>query len=290
MAGGFLFATYNIQYGKGADGTYDLDRIARDVAAADIVAFQEVTQHWRRTGGIDQAAWIAERLGLHYVFGAAYDVDASTVATDGKAVHRRRTFGNMVASRWPIRATRTILLPKKPLHRVFDIHRSATEALIATPIGPMRVYSVHLSHLNSAQRLPQIAALREAVARAPVEGAAWDHPHRRADWNEDSEPPHLPEPAIVAGDFNCDWRSPDYAEICGELDPRTGRMTRNEQWLDSWTLAGKREDDGTSHFGEQRRIDYAFVTPSLADRVKESWIDTQARGSDHFPVFVRFGT
>ena len=34
--------SYNIQYGFGADGRYDLERIAEVVAGADIIALQEV--------------------------------------------------------------------------------------------------------------------------------------------------------------------------------------------------------------------------------------------------------
>ena len=36
------FVTYNIQYGLGEDGRYDLDRIAAAVEDADVIALQEV--------------------------------------------------------------------------------------------------------------------------------------------------------------------------------------------------------------------------------------------------------
>ncbi|MGO8586948.1 endonuclease, partial [Rhizobium ruizarguesonis] len=38
------FASYNIQYGFGLDGRYDLTRIARSLEGADVIALQEVTR------------------------------------------------------------------------------------------------------------------------------------------------------------------------------------------------------------------------------------------------------
>ncbi|TIN57465.1 MAG: EEP domain-containing protein, partial [Mesorhizobium sp.] len=38
--------SYNIQYGYGSDGRYDLARATRLVDGADIIALQEVERHW----------------------------------------------------------------------------------------------------------------------------------------------------------------------------------------------------------------------------------------------------
>ena len=46
--------SYNIQYGFGSDGRYDLARAARVVADADIIALQEVERFWQRTNEDDQ--------------------------------------------------------------------------------------------------------------------------------------------------------------------------------------------------------------------------------------------
>ena len=130
MSTTFVAATYNIQFGRGRDGRIDLGRIVDAVRPADVIAWQEVEQNWTRSGGIDQAADIAERLNQYYVFGSGFDVDASRVREDGRLENRRRRFGNMVSSRWPIRSTRTLLLPKRPLHVGYDVYRSATEAVV----------------------------------------------------------------------------------------------------------------------------------------------------------------
>ncbi|WP_369011352.1 endonuclease/exonuclease/phosphatase family protein, partial [Escherichia coli] len=49
-----LFCSYNIHYGVGSDGKYDLARIADIVAKADIVCLQEVTSGWKQNGFVDQ--------------------------------------------------------------------------------------------------------------------------------------------------------------------------------------------------------------------------------------------
>ena len=60
------FVTYNIQYGLGEDGRYDLDRIAAAVEDADVIALQEVERFWKRSGVVYQAAGLAERLPDHH--------------------------------------------------------------------------------------------------------------------------------------------------------------------------------------------------------------------------------
>ena len=54
--------TYNIQYGLGKDGRYDLARIAREVGGADVIALQEVERHWQRSGCVDSPAMIGAQL------------------------------------------------------------------------------------------------------------------------------------------------------------------------------------------------------------------------------------
>lgn len=38
--------TYNIQFSRGKDRNYDLERIARTVEGADIIGLQEVERNW----------------------------------------------------------------------------------------------------------------------------------------------------------------------------------------------------------------------------------------------------
>ena len=59
-------ATYNIQFGLGKDGRYDLARIAEEVKTADIIALQEVDRYWRRSGCVDSPAVLGARLPDHH--------------------------------------------------------------------------------------------------------------------------------------------------------------------------------------------------------------------------------
>jgi len=58
--------TYNIQYTKGKDYRYDVDRIVQSVKGADVIALQEVERFWKRSGMTDQPAEIAKRLSSYY--------------------------------------------------------------------------------------------------------------------------------------------------------------------------------------------------------------------------------
>ncbi len=91
------FVSYNIQYSRGKDGRFELDRIADAVREADVICMQEVVRNVDWLPDQDQPARIAELLPEHYwVFGPCVDLDASTHAEDGTVQNRRRQLGNMV--------------------------------------------------------------------------------------------------------------------------------------------------------------------------------------------------
>ena len=280
--------TYNIQYGLGRDGRYDLARIAAEVADADIIALQEVERHWQRSGNVDAPAVLAAHLPEHHwVYGANLDMDASYRDAAGRLVNRRRQFGTMILARAPIVSSRNHPLPKYATLTQHSIQQGALEAVIVTErAGPLRVYSLHLSHLSEATRLPQVDALLGIHAQAPGEGGAWcgGHPEPDAGWTEGEMPP-MPAAAILLGDFNFDWSAPEYDRIVGPLSPSYGRLNRSTGFVDAWVAAGHREAEGAT-IPAGRRIDYCFVSASLAARVTGARIDAQARGSDHYPLWV----
>ena len=103
----------NIRYGIGLDHGCDLERIADAVRETDIIGLQEVERFWRRSAMADQP----ERLGAllpfhHWVYCLSFDVDASTLRDDGRVLNRRRQFGPMLLSKWPILSARRIALPQ----------------------------------------------------------------------------------------------------------------------------------------------------------------------------------
>ena len=70
--------SYNIQYSKGKDEQFNLDRIVSEIEGADLIALQEVETHFPRTGLVHQAQEIGARLpDYHWVYGPGIDIDAS---------------------------------------------------------------------------------------------------------------------------------------------------------------------------------------------------------------------
>jgi len=279
--------SYNVHYGKGKDGRYDLARIAGEIEHGDVIALQEVERFWQRSGERDQAAEIASHLrAFHWVYGANLDMDASYSDDDGFPVHRRRQFGTMILSRTPIISCRNFPLPKFGTLAQHSIQQGALEAVIRSGQGtPLRVYSIHLSHLLAATRRPQIEALLQIHARAPSEGGAWcgGHPDATEGWTEGAVPP-MPREAVLMGDFNFSPDAEEYSRIVGPVSDRFGRLNNLEGFVDSWVAAGHAEHEGATCGGE--RIDYIFVVSSWHDRIKAAWIDERAEGSDHQPIGI----
>ncbi len=282
-----LFASYNIQYGTGKDGKVDLWRIAAAVKGADVIALQEVDRHWPRTNDVDQVAVLAQALpGYHWVFGPGFDVDA----TNGSPGNRRRQFGNMLLSKTPIISSRHHLLPKFGAANHYCVQRSTIEGVIDTPkSGPIRVYSLHLSHIGDGDREPQVDRLLALHRDAPAEGGAWCGQHTKSEWTLDRPPPPMPQPAIFMGDFNLKVDSPLYSKLAGPIS-KYGRMTSIAGLVDAYVAAGNTEDSGitcdSSENAALRRIDFCFASTTLAPKIKRAWIDNEAVGSDHQPIWT----
>lgn len=277
--------SYNIQYGRGRDGVFDLKRIAAAIAGADVIALQEVERYWQRSGMCDQPAEIADLLPeYHWVYGAGVDLDASA---DGVR-NRRRQFGNMLLCRRPILSSRNHLLPKYASLGPMSIQRNALEGVIETGRGLLRVYSVHLTHLSAETRMPQVETLLDIHQRAPVEGAALSGGGLKEEWTRDGMPPALPGEAIFMGDFNMEPDSEEYVRITGPVSPYGGRITNPHGFVDAWVAAGNAERDGVSADidGREVRLDYCFVSASMRAAITGARIDGQAAGSDHQPLWV----
>jgi len=251
---------YNTQFSRGRDGRIDIDRMVGAVKEADILALQEIERHWKRSGETDQPAEIARRLPKHHwVYGPYFDVDASLVARDGNVTNRRRQFGVMTLSRWPILSSRLHILPKFKTGAVFNMVAGFLETVIAAPGGALRHYNVHLCDVTPDERMAQIARLFEVLRTAPQEGGAWTGAD--SDWQTENPPP-MPEDAILTGDFNLVPGSPEYEALVGPKDHDFGygRVDVGHRLVDAWVATGHREEDGITFppKGAERglRIDY----------------------------------
>jgi endonuclease/exonuclease/phosphatase family metal-dependent hydrolase len=298
--------SYNIRFGLGLDQKVDLGRIADTVKDADIIALQEVERFWKRSGMTDQPEIISTYLKEYYwLYFPAFDVDASDANGDGSIINRRRQFGPMVLSRWPIRMARYIVFPKLGTTDSLTMDTGAIECVVDTPSGPLMVYSLHLSAVSSRDRLLQVDRLLEFYRNAPVSGGSWTGGEAVTDpveskllaelnWSNDESIPVIPKEAVVMGDFNMIPDSEEYNRLVGTPDHSAGRVGHMDSFLDSWTVARERSDDRTSWFpdpsdrepGYPICLDYCFISPYLSQKVERAWIELEAIGSDHKPYWV----
>jgi len=247
------FLSYNIQYGKGQDGESNLYRVAETIKETDVACLQEIEKFWQRSGFVDQAQILSEFLPKFYsVYGPALDMDASLKNQYGQISNRRRQFGNMILSRYPIISTRNFPLPKQGTGPVHAIQRGLLEAVIDIPgLSHTRVYSTHLSHRNPESRFPQIQFMIRRINQAPYEQGAWSGEHTDAGWTE-GEKPSMPQQFILMGDMNFGLDSKEYKE-----------MADSENFYDAWKSSD--EDRGTNVDGDS--IDHCFVSKNLLPKI-----------------------
>lgn len=285
-----ILLSYNIQYGFGADGVYDLARAARLMQGADIIALQEVERHWQRSGHDDQPALLEALLPGHYaVFGPAFDMDASTRAP-GRVVNRRRQFGPMILSRWPILWTRLHLLPMRRMIDPLNTQTGALEACIACPGGALRVFSLHLAHVGREERLEQIEHLQAILARAAIAGPPWsgtdDEPARN--WTEGAAEPPNPSAVILMGDFNCEPGSDEMALLLGQSPYHPGARYHGGL-VDAVAHTGARLHTHEKIIAgalRRRQLDHILLDAALAPRLRRVWAEPAEKASDHFPLFA----
>jgi endonuclease/exonuclease/phosphatase family metal-dependent hydrolase len=152
--------TWNIHGARTMFGKPDLSRIIGHVRGhgPDIIALQEVDS--RRCGDPLAFETLAKSLGEHRA-------EARMIlAPEGD-------YGHILLTRWPMRETK--------LHDISVARRearAAIEAVVDTPLGPLRVIAVHLG-LSLRERHRQSRRLADLAASSPL-------------------------PLVMLGDFN-DW-------------------------------------------------------------------------------------
>ena len=135
------------------------------------------------------------------------------------------------------------------------------------------ISSVYITAQSGVIRT-QVAALLNAMEQ--------DHERATGQWEiewivlPDGRLPAMPEPAILLGDFNCQPASPAY------------RAVREAGFADALELAGLAAHEGVTFPGSKPplRLDHVFLSPTLVSSLRRAWIDEEADGSDHQPVWV----
>ncbi|NKB76897.1 MAG: hydrolase [Gammaproteobacteria bacterium] len=278
--------SYNIQYGKGQDDVVDLGRIVREVEGADIIALQEVDRFWPRTNMVDQVELIAQQLPDYYwVYGAGVDLHCDN---SPPTENWRRQFGNMILSRYPIESSRHHLLPKLGSIGPLSIQRSAIEASVKLSSLWLRVYSVHLTHLSAETRMPQINRLIDIHNSAEVEGFPVNGNLDGFDWQDGVDEQVVSPHSIIMGDFNCQPDSLEYNTMTGPKCDYGGRIISPKGFVDAWTETGN--DEASGHTSDVHnipaRLDYCLISSAIRSYITHCRVDSNARGSDHFPLWV----
>lgn len=116
--------SYNIRAARSSS----LEDIAKDLEelAPDVVALQEVDRETPRADGVDQAAWLADRLGMQFAYAAT--------RTEGDG-----DFGVALLSRLPFASAQRIGLDSNGSLEP----RAAIDAELCTAGGPVHVVGVH---------------------------------------------------------------------------------------------------------------------------------------------------
>src|SRR5688500_4647878 len=211
--------SYNIKTGLWTEE--GLEAVARVIAAVgpDVVCLQEVDRFMQRTGQVDQAEWLGQRLGYQAIFGPA-TAGEEFGAPGGE-------YGNAALSCWPIMETELRLLyrPSFPPDQhppYYAEQRAALRCLIDVRGTPINVFCTHFG-LTDEQRLVQ--------ARQVAEFCAQWHPHG---------------PVVLMGDFNALPDSPEIAILrSGLIDVFEQRgITGDERLTFPSGPLGSRTDDG----------------------------------------------
>jgi endonuclease/exonuclease/phosphatase family metal-dependent hydrolase len=276
--------TWNVQWFKGLDGVVDIERVlhkAREIADFDVLCMQEISVNYNALTGetpSDQVARVRALLpGYEVFFGPAID-ELSPSGT------YRQQFGNLIASRFPVRLVEHILLPDPAAEgekNTPSMRRVCVVCTVEAPWGPVRVMTSHLEYYNATARLAQVSALREIHLRACARASRppetiQDSPYQRKPYTMD---------AVLCGDFNFELDSFEHATMI-QPDP-SGALLNAWSALDASKSypATFRIFDRT-YGPEPVGCDFFFVSPSMAKRVISVSVDQQTQVSDHQPVLL----
>jgi len=234
--------TYNIRSGNG-----NLDSTAAAIRAqsADIVALQEVDVHWaERSGFVDQATALGEKLGMQARFANIYSLPGTTAESP------RREFGVALLSRYPVVAFRNDSIARLSTQvqnptpapasglldatldvrgqrvRVFNTHldyrkdpavRTQQVREMLGFIGGLETPTLVFGDLNAAPDAPELqpllARLHDAWSGSTTAGFTYpaDAPHERIDYVLVS--PHFTVRSVRVAETQASDHRPVVAEL-----------------------------------------------------------------------------
>lgn len=182
--------TYNVHRCVGTDRRLDVGRVAAVIAESepDVVCLQELDVGRARTGWVDQADAIAQRLAMSFHFHPAMRVEAEL-------------YGDAILTHRPERLVRAASLPTLPNLKGLE-PRGALWSAVDFDGVVVNVFNTHLGLVPREQRL-QAAALTGR------------------EWLGD---PLCQGPTILTGDFNATSITRPYQTLTRRLDDAQRRL------------------------------------------------------------------
>lgn len=278
------FISWNIQWGRGADGLVKMSRLIDEIRRLgdfDVICLQEVASRFPGLkGGVEED-------GVRCLQAAFPDFELIEAFPVDRLhpVSGRARFGNVLLSRLPVLAAARHRLPCPPDDRHPSMARSVVEVALSLPMGaPLRVLTTHLEYYSALQRSAQVARLCELQQEAidwlevpmhPKEAAG---PFARPPW---------PAAALLCGDFNFKPESADWRRI------QSGNAGEPGVWQDAWRVCHGAQDHPHSvglHGAEWPDhpycCDFFFVSAEAVPAVKAVRYDASSAASDHQPVML----
>lgn len=276
--------SWNIQWGRGVDGRVDLGRTVatlRGMADADVLCLQEVTRGFTDMAGGPGPDQVAELEALLPGYRVLYAPGVDRTNPDGSP----RQFGNVVATRLPVREVFRHALPWPADPSVASMPRVALDVTLACGQRPIRVICTHLEYYSAPQRAAQAEALRVWHAEACA--------HARHPGKSESRPgPFTPEPrpaeAVLVGDFNAKPEDVAYRRMLAPYADAT------ENWHDAWLHAhpGRPHAPTCALYDKEQwpeppfTCDFVFVTQSLLPALRRCEVNGVTQDSDHQPIVL----
>jgi endonuclease/exonuclease/phosphatase family metal-dependent hydrolase len=273
--------SWNIQCGLGIDGRTDLERIAsviKEMANFEVICLQEISRFDDLSGCADQVQKISSYFpGYEVCFGAAIDRLSSVHST-------RYQFGNLILSRVPVIQSFRYQLPQpRPGTVCKHMPRQASEIVVSTGNGPLRVTTTHLEYHSESQRIEQVRKLtdiqfevysnRDYSSHAPESG-----PYAAVERPIDS---------VLCGDFNSAPRDNVYETLVARNNGEWG-------YQDAWVLAHQNQlHPATCGIFDHKQWpegphcrDYFFVAGSISTRKLNVIVQSETDASDHQPIML----
>ncbi|WP_374399226.1 endonuclease/exonuclease/phosphatase family protein [Niveibacterium sp.] len=272
--------SWNIQWGRGADGCVDLTRtlgVLRRLGA-DVICLQEVAVNLPGLpGGVieDGCRILCEGMPDYTpVFAPAVDV---AVAGGG-----RGQFGNLILSRLPVDQVWRHLLPWPADARVPSMQRGCVEVVIRQGSESLRVLTTHLEYYAAGARLAQTERLAELQQEVCALEAA---PPLDKERNAAFATRPRPSRAVLCGDFNCRPGDAAYRALLAGVS--------SAPWRDAWSaLHGELAHahtvglHGAEWPSEPFCCDYFLVSANLQSALRGIEVCADTAASDHQPLVL----